>query len=139
MSEVPLCGPDDLAVSLYWERDGQGLRGTVVAENVGTRTCRSGMKPGVQPLGLDGVPLPTDTLVSAEMRRPAHVVLEPGDRAAAPVSWRNWTGAPAGDRAIVGWNGGESVVVVEVDAPRQPGCRPGVPENLTSSWFNPLD
>ena len=37
---VPPCGPDDLTVVVKWERDGAGLRGQVMAENVGGRACR---------------------------------------------------------------------------------------------------
>jgi hypothetical protein len=37
---VPLCGSDDLAVVVSWERDGAALDGQVIAENVGGRACR---------------------------------------------------------------------------------------------------
>ncbi|MEV4604083.1 DUF4232 domain-containing protein [Amycolatopsis sp. NPDC049253] len=129
-------GPDELAVSPSWEPSGTGLRGTVVVENVGSRTCRIGVKPGVRPLGRDGSPLPLDMIVTLELRHPSHVVLQPGARASAPVSWRSWCGAPAGDRAIVHWDGGETVVTVE--GPRQPECTSPAPANLSSSWFTSL-
>ena len=38
-AEMPACGPDDLSVTVRWERDGDGLRGQVIAENTGNRAC----------------------------------------------------------------------------------------------------
>ena len=42
-NQVPACGPDDLSVTVRWERDGDGLRGQVIAENTGGRAagCRA--------------------------------------------------------------------------------------------------
>ena len=39
-AQAPLCEAADLAVVVRWERDGTGLRGQVLAENVGGRVCR---------------------------------------------------------------------------------------------------
>lgn len=77
---VPVCETADLAVTLHWEPDGSGLRGQVVAENVGNRACRLPGKPTVAPLGLDGEPPPAKTVVTLEMMEPGYVVLSPGGR-----------------------------------------------------------
>jgi hypothetical protein len=92
---VPVCGPGDLAVTVHWQREGNGLHGQVVAENIGGRRCRLPGKPTVAPLGQDGDPLPAGTTVTLEMMQPGYVVLSPGDRAAARVSWPNWCGRQA--------------------------------------------
>ncbi len=49
-AEAPLCTAADLAVTVHWERDGTGLRGQVVAENVGGLAG----KPAVSPLAGTG-------------------------------------------------------------------------------------
>lgn len=139
MSALPVCGARDLAVTVRWERerDGVGLQGNVIAENVGARACRLPGKPWVQPLGLDGEPLPAVALSTADGRTPDYVVVEPGARAAAPVGWSQWCGAPAAGRARVTWDGGTAMAAVE--GPAQPGCEPGEsgdhPGNLYTSWF----
>ena len=133
---VPPCGPDDLAVTVSWERVGAGLRGQVIAENVSGRACRLAGKPQVRPLQPDGTPLPVETVISLEMRTPGYVILSPGDRAAAPVSWASWSGQRASDRAQVSWDGGSAVT--EVRGPAQPECVQGRSGNLTSSWFGLL-
>jgi hypothetical protein len=131
---VPVCQPDDLAVTVRWESHGPGLRGQVVAENISARSCRLPGKPGIVPVGQDGKPLPAQTIVTMEWMSPGYVELAPGDRAAAPAGWANWCGEPASRRALVRWDGVE--VVAEVDGPVQPGCEPGKPNNLTSGWFH---
>jgi Protein of unknown function (DUF4232) len=133
---VPLCGADDLAVVVHWQHDGSALRGQVIAENVGARACRLANKPGVTPLRPDGSPLPVSTAVTLEMLAPGYVVLEPGERAAAPVYWGSWCGQQAADRARVDWPGGSAVA--EVRGPAQPACVRGRSGNLTSSWFHLL-
>ena len=130
---VPLCGPDDLAVTVSWEHDGAGLRGQVIAENTSGRACRLAGKPQVQPLHADGTPLPVETVISLEMLTPGFVILPPGDRAAARVSWASWCGQPASGRAQVSWDGGSALA--EVRGPAQPECVQGRSGNLTSSWF----
>jgi Domain of unknown function (DUF4232) len=132
-AEVPLCEAADLAVSVHWERDGTGLRGQVVAENVGGRVCRLPGKPEVTPLAGDGTPLPARTVITLEWRSPGYVLLQPGQRAAARVGWPNWCGRPAAGQARVAWGGGSAVA--EVHGPAQPECSPGQPDNLVSSWF----
>jgi Protein of unknown function (DUF4232) len=136
-SAVPVCGTADLAVTLEWEPDGPGLRGRVVAENVGGRTCRLPGKPTVTPLGLDGQQLPAKTVVTLEMMEPGYAVLSPGDRAAALARWPNWCGPQASDRALVSWEGGSATA--QVHGPTQPTCDPGRPGDLTSSWFRVIE
>lgn len=134
---VPLCGVDDVAVSLRWDHLGRGLEGTVIAENVGQRTCRLGMKPTVVPLDPNGDPLLIECVISLEMQTPSHVVLRTGQRARAPVWWNGWCGDPPSGRFHVRWDGGETTVTA--DGPRQPECQHGRHEYLTTSWFDVLD
>jgi hypothetical protein len=134
---VPVCGPVDLAVVVSWERVATGLRGQVIAENVGGRACQLASKPGVTPLRTDGSPLPVETIISLEWMNPGCVVLQPGERAAASVSWGSWCRTQASDQARVSWPGGSTVA--RVDGPTQPKCVPGRPDNLTSGWFDPID
>jgi hypothetical protein len=132
-AEAPLCEAADLAVVVRWEQDGTGLRGQVLAENVGGRVCRLAGKPEVTPLAADGAPLPAGTVVTLEWRSPGYVLLRPGQRAAARVGWASWCGRRAAGRARVGWGSGEAVA--EVHGPAQPECSAGAPDNLVSSWF----
>jgi len=133
--EMPACGPDDLSVTVRWERHGTGLRGQVIAENTGDRACRLPGKPGVTPLGRDGQPLPVETLITLEWLSPGYVTLEPGERAAAAVAWDGWGGQAASSRAQVTWEGGAATAAVE--GPPQPDAT-GAPGNISSSWFRPL-
>jgi hypothetical protein len=130
---MPPCGSGDLAVDVNWEHDGDGLRGQVVAENVSGRACRLAGKPAVTPMQLGGAPLPVTTTVTMEMVEPGYVIVQPGERAAAPAVWGSWCGQQASDRARVDWPDGSTVA--QVHGPPQPGCIEGRPENLTSSWF----
>lgn len=131
---VPQCGSDDLAVVVNWERDGTGLRGQVIAENVGGRACKLEGKPGVTPLHPDGSPLPVATGITLELVEPGYVILQPCERAAAPVWWPSCCGHQASDRARVDWPGGSAVATVH--GPTQPECLQGRPSNLSSYWFS---
>jgi hypothetical protein len=124
-----------VVVTVVWQRDGSGLRGEVVVENVGGRACRLAGKPSVTPLDEDGQRLGVDTMMTLEARLPDHVDIQPGQRAAAPVSWRNWCGATPSRQALVAWRGGSAVA--GVDGPVRPECDELRPGNLTSSWFDP--
>ncbi len=135
LSELPPCGPDDVSVTVRWERDGGALRGQVIAENTGGRTCRLPGKPGVRPLGLDGTPLPVETVITLEWVSPGQVALAPGQRAAAPVAWGGWDGPAASSMAQVTWAGGAATAVVE--GPAQPSATDS-PRNISSSWFRLL-
>ena len=133
--ELPACRADDVSVTVSWEHDGSGLRGQVIAENTGGRACRLAGKPEVTPLGLDGRPLPAQTVVTLEMLLPGYVVLEPGQRAAAPVTWGGWDGAAASPRVQVTWEGGAATAAVH--GPAQPAST-DPPCHLSSSWFHLL-
>jgi hypothetical protein len=132
--DVPLCGSDDLAMVVSWEHDGPALNGQVIAENISDRACRLAGKPGVTLLQPDGAPLPVKTTITLEMNVPWYVILQPGQRAAAPVHWSSWCGQQASDRARVDWPGGSAVATVH--GPVQPECSQDQPSNLTSSWFH---
>ena len=128
----PPCQSDDLAVVVRWQRDGTGLRGQVIAENVGNHACQLGGKPSVTPLRADGSPLPVETVITLELRSP--LILQPGERAAASVSWSCWCGHQASDQARVEWTGGSAIA--NVAGPAQPDCVSGRADNLTSYRFN---
>jgi len=136
-SVLPRCGPQDLVMAVHWERDGAGLRGQVIARNIGARACRLPGKPAVTPLALDGTPLAADTVITLEMIQPGYVILRPGQSAAAPLSWRSWCGQQAADHARVTWDGGHAVA--QLHGPVQPECSSGTPGNLSSSWFRTID
>jgi hypothetical protein len=137
-SALPVCEPAELTVTVHWDRDGNGgLRGQVIAENVGTRACRLPGKPSVKPLGLDGVPLPTRTVVTLEFRLPGYAIVQPGQRAAAVVVWSSWCGRPASDQAQVSWD--DHTVTAHVHGPLQPDCTAGTPDSMSSSWFHLTD
>jgi Protein of unknown function (DUF4232) len=129
----PPCGSDDLAVEVRWSRDGTGLRGQVVATNVGDRACRLANKPTVTPLRPDGSSLPVTTVITLEWVSPGYVILHPGQRAAAPLRWASWCGQQASGRARVEW--GEGSAIAGVTGPAQPDCDSGRGGNITSSWF----
>lgn len=133
-AHVPKCRPSELVVSVRWKRSGSGLLGKVLAENTGPRTCRVGSKPMVVPMGSNGPPLPVENVQTTELRIPPYVVLRPGQRAAAPAGWGSWCGTPASGRALVGWDGGSTVV--HVFGPRTPACLARAPKNLSTSWFS---
>jgi hypothetical protein len=136
-SALPPSGPEDLEVTVRWVQDGTGLRGQVIAHNIGSRAYRLAGKPRVTPLGLDGTPLPVDTVITLEMLLPGYVVLAPGQRAAAPVSWRNWCGQAVSARARVSWPGGEAIG--DVQGPVQPQCSGPGTRHLRSGWFKLID
>src|ERR1700735_623004 len=120
---VPPCGPDDLAVTVSWERDGAGLRAQVTAETVSAGAGRLAGKPQVRPLQPDGTPLPVETVISLEMRNPGYVILSPDHRATARVSCASLCGQRESNRAQVSWDGGSAVT--EVRGPAQPECVQG--------------
>jgi hypothetical protein len=137
-SGEPVCEPGDLAVTVRWDPDGNGgLRGQVIAENVSGRACRLPGKPTVTPVGLDGTPLPVQTVVTMEWVQPGYVTLQPGQRAAAPAFWLSWCGQRASDRARVSW--GDHFAMADVHGPHQPECTAGKTDNLSSSWFRLTD
>lgn len=134
---APPCRSDDVVLSLRWERSGDALTGEVVAENVAGHSCRLGGKPTLTPLRQDGEPLPTQHTITLEARVPSFVVLQPGQRARARVSWGGWCGDHASGRVRVAWEGGSAVV--DAQGPPQPECPGGGSLNTSSSWFDLLD
>jgi hypothetical protein len=136
-SAVPPAGSHELALSLRWHRYGDQLRGEVVAENIGDRVCRLGNKPRLAPLGQDGKPLGVDQIITLELRIPPFVILRPGQRAAAAVSWSGWRGPPASGRVLLAWDGGSTVV--DARGPAQPACPKDGSGNLSSGWFTLID
>lgn len=136
-SAVPLCEPHDLTMSVHWSADAAGgLRGQVVAQNTGGQACRLPGKPTVRPFGADGTPLPVHTVNTLEMHVPGYVIVQPGQHAAAPVTWRSWCGRPASGQAEIGW--ADRTVIARVHGSLQPKCA-GQSSNLTSSWFTLAD
>lgn len=133
-ASVAECRTSDLAVSIRWKRSKGGLQGHVLAENIGHRTCRVGAKPVVVPTGVDGQPLRVENVQTTELRVPGFVVLNPGQRGAAPVGWFSWCGTPASGRALVAWDGGSTVATVI--GPSTPACVAQIPQNLSTRWFS---
>lgn len=131
--EIPICSSEDVAVTVHWEQAGSGLRGQVIAENVGSRACRLDGKPAVIPLGTDGKSLPVRNVVTLEFMEPGYAVLLPGQRAAARLQWPSWCGQQASDQARVEWPGGAAVA--SVHGPLQPGCDPDRPSDIAPYWF----
>ena len=132
---APECGPDDVRVTLAWQlQDDGGLRGRLLVENTGARACRLSGKPVLHPLDRGGRPLDAPTVVTLEFRQPGSVVVPPGGRAGAAVSWAGWAGPPAGNRAVVGWGSPRQEATAAVSGPVQP-TRTAPPHNLTSGWF----
>ncbi|MCU1616079.1 MAG: hypothetical protein JWO98_3619 [Frankiales bacterium] len=128
------CGVADVDVAVTWHDRGGSLTGSVTVRNISRHACRVTGKPGVIPLGDDGAPLDVQTVITLELRRPDHVVLEPGEDARAPINRGGWNGAPAGDQAIVVWGRDRHRTQVTVRGSRQPHSR-AEPTNISSSWF----
>ena len=132
--DFPECEPRDAEVSVHWDAMDGALTGRVEVLNIGMGACRLSGKPVLSPLGQDHAPLPTDFIVTLEAALPGFVVLQPGMRASARVTWAAWDGAPASSQAIVSWAGGAKEVTVT--GPMQPESRgAGGARNLSSSWF----
>jgi hypothetical protein len=136
MPEIPNARPGEVEFTLTWRADLGRLTGVLEALNVCDHPVRLAHKPRLSPTGVDGRPLDADHIVSAEMKIPGHVDLDPGKRARAHVSWAGWDGPPASGRVIVGWTVGS--VEVEASGPQQPESL-GPPTNLSSSWFEYVD
>jgi hypothetical protein len=134
--EAPEAGPEDVALTLTWWSDGDGLRGELRVRNVGRHPVRLSGKPRLIPLDTDGHPLETDTLVTLEYRMPGYVELAPGESALTGVGWAGWDGPAAGGTVRVEWPGGQADV--QGVGPRQPAGS-GPATNLWSSWFVRVD
>jgi uncharacterized protein DUF4232 len=136
MSEID--GPEaqvgEVEFQLIWKAAGDGLEGTLEAVNVCSHSIRLTGKPGLKPVGMDGQPLDTVTVVSLELLLPGYVVLEPGEKAIAAVGWAGWDGPPASGTVVVSWD--DRRTEVQSSGPSQPKSH-GPATNLWSSWFKP--
>lgn len=122
-----------LEVRLAWAPDENGgLTGWVEVRNTGADMVRLPGKPGVRPLGVDGARLPTECVVTAEMRLPGYVDVPSGGGARARVGWAGWAGPPASGQVEVTF--ADHTYTIDVDGPAQPSAR-GPATNLWSSWF----
>ena len=131
-TDAPEAVPSQLQLALVWRRDDEGsLEGELRALNIAERAVRVSSKPRLAALGLAGEDLEVDMIVTAEMRVPGFVLLEPGERARAPVLWSGWDGPPCSGRFIVDLAGGQATV--RASGPRQP--RSQGPATLLSSWW----
>jgi hypothetical protein len=130
--EVPEGKAGEVEFQLTWEDSDDGLRGTLVAVNVSAHPIRLTGKPGLTPVGVDGTPLDTDTVVSLEARIPGYVVLQPREEATASVGWAGWDGPAASAAVIISWDAGRTEV--QASGPHQPQSQ-GPATNLWSSWF----
>lgn len=139
---ITTCRPRDLVLSLAWEAAENGaLKGTLSASNPTDQPCLLLVKPFVQPDGMDGTPLPTQSAVTMERLLGPDELL-PGATATAPVGWYSWCGAAAGRTAHVSWASAEHAPSAQVssDGLVQPACsRPNANSNqLSASWFTGL-
>jgi hypothetical protein len=136
-SDVPEATAAQLVLSLEWRAVVDGsLEGEVVALNDAEHPVRVSGRPMLAAMGVDGEDLGVDMVVTAELRIPDFVVLGPGQRARAPVSWGGWNGPPCSGRFRIGLPGGRTEL--SASGPRQPEAR-GPATNLSSSWFERLD
>jgi len=131
------CKAGDLAWSLVWKGDADGLTGSLTATNTSGKDCDLLVKPMLTPLDEAGTPLDVEFVVSDELRiGPA--VLRAGTSASSPILWAgSWCGPPPGPLMRVTLPGG-SLVDVAVSGPNAPACVPDVDANLSSDWFAPL-
>jgi len=130
--EIPEAQVGEVELKLTWGSVNGNLEGTLEAVNVSAHPVRLTGKPGLKPLGADGEPLDTTGVVSLELKLPGYVVLQPGDKAAAPVGWAGWDGPAASGVVLVSWDGARTEV--QASGPAQPPSQ-GPATNLWSSWF----
>ena len=136
-TDVPEAAPAQLLMFLEWRAVADGsLEGELVVVNAAEEPVRVSNKPILVAMGVDGADLGADMVVTAELRIPDFVVLGPGERALAFVSWGGWNGPACSGRFRIELSGGWTVL--SASGPRQPLAR-GPATNLSSSWFEPLD
>jgi len=136
-TDFPEATEAQLVMSLKWRAMADGcLEGELVVVNGADGPVRVSGKPVLVALGVDGEDLGVDMVVTAELQIPDFVVLAPGERARALVSWSGWSGAPCSGRFRVQLPGGWTELRAE--GPRQPLAR-GPATNLSSLWFEHLD
>jgi hypothetical protein len=133
LAGLPVCGPDDVTVTLHWEPAGLRLAGLVTVTSISGHVSRLPGKALVQPVN-DGQLLRVPCRRSQEGGPgPGYVDLQPGQRATAKLSWNNWQGPQASPAAIVTWNGGAAAV--RATGVPQPAC--GEIMALRPAWFSP--
>jgi hypothetical protein len=144
------CSPDEVDFELSWSARPGGwvLRGQLIAHNVSGRIWRISGKPAIRLIGLDGRVSRARHLVTAENRIPNWMLVGPGERVAASMSWTSWDGRILSKAVMVIWPGGRKTVATsgsthpQAAAPPKPG-RPGDPLTLpmwtSSTWFNTIE
>jgi len=136
-TDVPEATPAELVLFLEWQAVADGsLEGELVVINDAEQPVRVSRRPTLVPMGVDGGDLGVEMVVTAELRIPDFVVLGPGERARALVSWGGWNGPPSSGRFRIELPGGGTEL--RGLGPRQPEAR-GPATNLSSSWFERLD
>jgi hypothetical protein len=136
-TDVPAAIAAQLVLFLEWQAVADGsLEGELVVINDAEQSVRVSGRPMLVPIGVDGRDLGVDMIVTAELRIPDFVVLGPGERARALVSWGGWNGPPCSGRFRIELPGART----ELSAlgPRQPEAG-GPATNLSSSWFERPD
>ena len=99
---VPLCGRTDLGRGVAFSEGGGGAAiGVVEVENVGSNPCAVQGVPRVILLSAKGSPLAVKQL--PPQARGRRVVLRPGERAQASLSWRNYCGKSPAVYAKLVW------------------------------------
>lgn len=131
-AELPECRPDQVEVWAEWREADGGLTGSLDVRNVSQSACRLSGKPALLPLSPEGEPVGASTVVTAELRLPGYVVLEPGSRARSRMRWPAWGGTAPGDQLRVRWPGGDRLV--RLTGPSAPARSEG-PQTISSSWF----
>jgi hypothetical protein len=124
MSNVQENEPPRLKLWIELELDPSGtLSGWLRAKNLAHQSVRLSGKPDVVPLGEDGLALPVDCIVTAEMRIPHYVEIGPAQEARAPIGWGGRSGPHAGGEWQVQLDALSPKIRVEASGPREPTGR----------------
>jgi hypothetical protein len=136
-SDAPEASVEQVDLSLTWWASPDGaLEGELVVVNRADHVVRVSGRPALAALGVDGQSLGADMVLTAELRVPDFVVLAPGERARAGVTWGGWDGPDCSGRFRVVLRGGRAEL--GGSGPRQPQAR-GPATNLSASWFETAD
>ena len=136
-TDVPEATSAELVVFLEWRAVADGsMEGELVVINDADKPVRVSSRPILVPVGVDGRDLGVDMVNTAELLIPDFVVLGPGERARALVSWGGWNGPPCSGRFRIELPGGRTEL--SGLGPHQPEAR-GPATNLSSSWFERID
>ncbi len=136
-------GSDEASEGMRWwiELDvtpSGALEGWLHAANVSDAPVRLPGKPTVTPLDLEGRRLPVDCAMTAEMKYPGYIDVNPGEEAKAQVGWGGWSGDHAGREWEVRLDYRHPPARVEVRGPLEPTAR-GPATNTYSSWWQLVD